>query len=208
MKTSLSRRLLLGTVTAFGLMLHVAQPAAAAETASAFVHQLGDKLVTIVNSPLTPEQKKEKVLPILQSDVDVDAIAKFCLGRYWRVATPEQQAEYLKLFRQVLVNTISDKLGAYRGVSFTIGATTQSGEEQAVATVLHRPQQPDANMQWIISQSTGMPKVVDVIGEGASLRLTQQQDYSSYIQQKGGKVEALINGLKHQIERHSAPKND
>ncbi|NHN89151.1 MlaC/ttg2D family ABC transporter substrate-binding protein [Acetobacter conturbans] len=203
MKTRLTRRLLLGTVTTLGLMLSVAQPAAAAESASAFVHQLGDRLVAIVNSDLPAAQKKEKVLPILQQDVDVDAIGRFCLGRYWRVATPEQQAEYLKLFHQVLANAITDKLGDYRGVSFTIGGTTPKGEDQSVDAILHRPQQPDANMEWIVNESSGAPKVVDVIGEGASLRLTQRQDYASYIQRNGGQVSTLLTALQHQIERHS-----
>lgn len=55
-------------------------------------------------------------------------------------------------------------------------------------------------MQWIVNNS---PKVVDVIGEGASLRLTQRQDYSSYIARNGGNVDALISALKRQIAHHT-----
>ncbi|MBB3882896.1 MlaC/ttg2D family ABC transporter substrate-binding protein [Acetobacter oeni] len=208
MKTSLSRRFVLGAIAALALIAGLNRPASAAESATDFVRHLGTQLVGIVNSDLSSSEKKQKVLPLLQSDVDVDAIGRFCLGRYWRMATPEQQATYLKLFHQILVNAITDKLGDYRGVSFTIGSTTPSGEDQAVDAILHRPQQADANMQWIVSTAGGSPKVVDVIGEGASLRLTQRQDYASYIQRTGGKVDTLLSALQRQLDKHRAAEGD
>mgnify|MGYP003343344784 CR=1 FL=1 len=54
-------------------------------------------------------------------DVAVDRVAQFCLGRYWRTATPAQKQRYQQLFHQVLANSISDKLGAYEGLSLAIG---------------------------------------------------------------------------------------
>lgn len=81
-------------------------------------------------------------MPLIQENVDIDGIGRYCLGRYWKVATPAQQKEYLGLFHQVLVNAITDKLGDYRGVSFTIGNVTKSGEDDAVEATLLRPQQP------------------------------------------------------------------
>ncbi|NHO32350.1 MlaC/ttg2D family ABC transporter substrate-binding protein [Acetobacter fallax] len=208
MKTSVSRRLVLGTVTALALTFGLNQSASAAETASDFVRRLGGQLVTIVNSDASADQKREKLFPVLEEGVDIDSIGQYCLGRYWRTATPEQKAQYLKLFHQIIVNAVSEKLGDYRGVSFTIGGTTQDGPDQVVDAVLHRPQQPDANTQWLISTASGSPKVVDLKGEGASLRLTQRGDYSSYIQRNGGKVDALITALQHQIDRHGAPKSE
>ncbi|BCI65418.1 toluene tolerance family protein [Acetobacter aceti NRIC 0242] len=208
MQISFTRRFLLGTLVAAGLASGVARPASAEQSATAFVHSLGDRLVTIVNSDLSGPQKKEKVLPILQSDVDVDAIGRFCLGRYWRTATPEQQTEYLNLFRQIMLNKIIDNLGDYRGVSFTMGGTVPKGEDQSVNTVLHRPHQADANLEWVVSNSSGSPKIIDLLIEAASLRLTQRQDYASFIQQHGGQVSAILNALKIQVERHKAPKAD
>lgn len=196
------RRLLPAVVTGL-LVLITGTKANAAPSAADFVRNLGNQLVTIVNNDSPTAQKKEQILPILQKGVDVDAIGRFCLGRYWRVATPDEQAEYLALFHKVLVNSITSKLGDYRGVSFTIGATTQRGDDEAVAAILKRPQQPDTTMQWIVSTESGSPKIVDVIGEGASLRLTQRQDYASYISRNGGKVANLIEALKRQISRNS-----
>ncbi|WP_061488332.1 MlaC/ttg2D family ABC transporter substrate-binding protein [Acetobacter tropicalis] len=175
-------------------------PAHAAQNTRLFIQDFGNKLVAIVNSPVSLSEKKERVMPLIQQNVDIDGIGRYCLGRYWKAATPAQQKEYLGLFHQVLVNAITDKLGDYRGVSFTIGNVTKSGEDDAVEATLLRPQQPPATMQWIVNNSS---KVVDVIGEGASLRLTQRQDYSSYIARNGGSVDALIGALKRQIAHHT-----
>lgn len=162
----------------------------------------GNKLVNIVNSDQPLEKKKQDILPLLNQYVDVDAIARFCLGRYWRIATPEQQARYLKLFHDVLVNAITDKIGDYRGVTFVVGTSVPSGDDTAVSTVINRPGQPGADTQWIISTSSGGPKVVDVVGEGASLRLTQRQDYGSFIARNGGNVDVLLRALDKQIANH------
>ncbi|MCG0995240.1 MlaC/ttg2D family ABC transporter substrate-binding protein [Acetobacter indonesiensis] len=204
MKFFSGRRLVLGSLAllcAGGLSI---MPAHAAQNTKQFIEGFGKQLVAIVNSPVSLPEKKEKVMPLIQKNVDIDAIGRYCLGRYWKLATPAQQKEYLELFHQVLVNAITDKLGDYRGVSFTIGSVTKSGEDEAVEATLLRPQQPPATMQWIVNSATGSEKVVDVIGEGASLRLTQRQDYSSYIARNGGSVDALISALKRQIAHHTA----
>ncbi|POF63097.1 toluene transporter [Novacetimonas maltaceti] len=204
MQTSFTRRHALGLLTIAGA-LSVTAPVHAVDSgaqARTFVHDFGNKLVAIVNNDISLSQKKQQIEPLLDRNVDVDAIGRYCIGRYWRVATPEQQTHYLQLFHQVLVNAITDKIGDYRGVSFTVGQAAPSGEDIAVSTVINRPGQPPANTEWVISSSSGTPKVVDVVGEGASLRLTQRQDYSSYIARNGGNVDALLRALTKQLANH------
>ena len=207
MKLLSGRRIVLATLAltcASGLF---ALPARAADNAKQFIQSFGTQLVTIVNSPVPLPEKKAKVLPLVQKNVDIDGIGRYCLGRYWKIATPEQRQHYLTLFHEVLVNAITDKLGEYRGVSFTIGDVTKSGGEDSVNAILTRPQQPPASMQWIVGYDNGQPQVVDVIGEGASLRLTQRNDYSSFIARNGGSVDTLLAALQKQLDRHAQSAN-
>ncbi|GAA3678857.1 MULTISPECIES: MlaC/ttg2D family ABC transporter substrate-binding protein [Acetobacter] len=201
------RRIVLATLAltcASGLF---ALPARAADNAKQFIQSFGTQLVAIVNSPVPLSEKKIKVLPLVQKNVDIDGIGRYCLGRYWKIATPEQKQRYQALFHEVLVNAITDKLGEYRGVSFTIGDVTRSGNEDSVNAILTRPQQPPASMQWIVGYENGQPQVVDVIGEGASLRLTQRNDYSSFIARNGDSVAALLSALQKQLDRHNQSTN-
>lgn len=164
----------------------------------------GDEMVTIVNGDFTKAEQKNKFLPILNKYVDVDGIAKFCLGRFWRSATPAQQKEYTQIFHQVLVNSITSRLGEYKGVSFTIGEIINvEGNKKSIQTTLKRPKQPDVSIQWIIQVQNGAPKVVDIVGENASLAVTQRGDYTSFIARHGNNVATLIDALKRQVQHHS-----
>jgi len=170
---------------------------------AAFVQSLGNKLVTVVNGPGSLSDKKTAILPILNQDVDVDAIARTCLGRFWNTATPDQQQRYLALFHRVLVNSITDKIGDYHGVSFAVSNPTSEGGETYVPTLITRPGQPVANVQWVISRASGSPKVVDVVAEGVRLSLTQRGDYYSYLSHHGNNVGALLDAMQRQVSHNS-----
>ena len=170
---------------------------------ASFVQGLTTRLVAVVNGPGSSAEKKTAILPLLDQDVDVDAIGRFCLGRFWRTATPDQQQRYLKLFHQVLVNSITGKLGEYKGVSIAVGQPTQQDGASYVPTAITRPGQPTANVQWKISSASGSPRVVDIVAEGVSLSLTQRSDYASYLAHNGNNVDALIGALTRQVSRTS-----
>jgi phospholipid transport system substrate-binding protein len=167
--------------------------------ASAFVKNIGDRLVAVVNGPESDREKRAKLTSIIDGSVDVDGVARFCLGRFWRSASAEQQQRYTELFHQVLVNNITSKLGEYRGVRFTMGRAQQRDDNSVVSTVVERPNNPPTNVDWIISNPTSEPKIIDVVAEGTSLRLTQRQDYASYLSRNNNSIDALINAMRQQV---------
>jgi phospholipid transport system substrate-binding protein len=173
--------------------------AQSAGRASEFVKSIGDRLVGVVNGPGSSRDKREKLTQIVDSGVDVDGVARFCLGRFWRNASPEQQKRYTELFHQVLVNNITSKIGEYQGVRFTMGRAQQRDDNDVVSTVVERPNNPPTNVDWIISNASGSPKIVDVVAEGTSLRLTQRSDYASYLSRNNNSIDALINAMRQQV---------
>jgi len=112
---------------------------------------------------------------IIDSAVDVDWVAQFCLGRFWRQASPPQQQRFVMLFHQVLVSNIMAKLGEYQGVKFTVGRSRRQDEDEIVSSVVERPNNPPTNVDWAISDPDSSPKIIDVIAEGTSFRLTPAQ---------------------------------
>lgn len=173
----------------------------AAERASAFVRTTGDQLVGIVNGPGSTEEKRGRLQQVINNAVDVDSVGRFCLGRYWRTATPDQQKEYIALFHEVLLNNISGKLGEYQGVRLTYGRTQSREDYQVVTTTVERPNSPPTQVEWIISEATGSPKIVDVVAEGTSLRPTQRSDYAAFLARNNNNVQALIDAMRHQISQ-------
>jgi phospholipid transport system substrate-binding protein len=171
--------------------------------ADAFVKTFATDLVAIVNGPEPAAQKKAALGPVIDRDVDVSGVARFCLGRFWATATPAQRSDYTTLFGRVLLNQISGHLGDYRGVSYTLTGDTPQGSNTLVGTTITRPNQPPINVQWVVDGSSPTPKIVDVIAEGTSMRITQRSDYGSYLSQHGDSIDALIAALHRQLDNQS-----
>jgi phospholipid transport system substrate-binding protein len=184
---------------AIGRLAHPAFAQGSAGAASAFVKSIGDKLVAVVNGPESSREKRANLTAIIDGAVDVDGVAQFCLGRFWHNASAEQRQRYTELFHQVLVNNITAKLGEYRGVRFTMGRSQMRDDNAVVSTVVERPNNPPTNVDWIISSPSTAPKIIDVIAEGTSLRLTQRQDYASYLSRNNDNIDALINAMRQQV---------
>ena len=96
-------------------VVHPAQASTAGDRAAAFIKATGAKLVAAINATSgSPAQRRQVVGEIIGSTVDVDGVARFCLGRFWRTATPAQQQQYQSLFRTMLIVNIASKLGDYQ----------------------------------------------------------------------------------------------
>ena len=196
----LSRRGFLAASAVTAVLAIVPLPASAAVPgAETFMKNFADQMVAIVNGPQPHDAKKAALAPVIDANVDVPTIARFCLGRAWNTATPAQQEKYVVLFHQVLLNDISGHLGDYQGVSYTMTGTQPQGDDVLVGTMITRPNAPVADVKWVISTRGGAPKVVDVVAEGTSLRLTQRQDYASYLRQHGNDVDALLAAMSRQL---------
>ena len=182
-----------------GRLIRPALAQASPGRASDFIRGIGDQLVAVVNGPGSDREKRQKLTDIIDSGVDVDGVARFCLGRFWRSASPEQQRRYMELFHQVLVNNITSKLGEYQGVHFTMGRSQRRDDNGGDHVVVERPNNPPTNVDWIISSASGSPRIIDVVAEGTSLRLTQRSDYASYLSRNNNNIDALINAMSQQV---------
>jgi phospholipid transport system substrate-binding protein len=169
------------------------------DRAGAFIKATSDKLVAVVNGPGSAQDKRRSMTDIIDTAVDVDAVAKFSLGRFWRQASAEQQKLYLHLFHQVLVTSITAKIGDYQGVRIAVGKAQMRDEEAWVSSIVERPNNPPTNVDWVISNPAATPKIIDVVAEGTSMRLTQRSDYASYLAHNNNDIDSLISAMRQQV---------
>lgn len=203
-----SRRVLLGgliAAPAIALPMLAAAPAAQAQAsgAMALVKSVADQLLIIVNGPGSVAEKRPRVRQVLSTSVDVDNIGRFCLGRFWNSASPEQQRAYLELYRSVLENNVSARLGEYVGVKITLLRAQTRDDTEVVSSTVERPNSPPAHVDWIVAKPSGSLKIIDLIAEGTSMRLTQRSDYGAFLGRNGGNVQALIDAMRQQISRNA-----
>ena len=174
----------------------------ASDRATAFITTAGGKFVAAINGTGTLEQRRLVLGGIVDDAVDVNGVARSCLGRFWRTATAAQQQQYLELFRNALVVNIASKIGEYQGVRFVVGATQDRDVGELVSTTIERPNNPPVNVQWVVANAGTDPKVVDVIAEGTSLRITQRDDYASFLTQHGDNIDGLLDAIRHQLSQN------
>lgn len=192
----LNRRLFLFA----SLALPFATPARAdnAAVAQTFIEKLSSELIAIVNGAGGIAEKQTGMEKIIDRDVDVATIARFCLGRFWRTASADQQRDYTAQFRHVLVKNITGKVGEYQGVTMVVGKSQAREEDVAVTSVVTRPSNAPNKVDWIVATTPAGPKVVDVVAEGTSLRLTQRSDYAAFMSRNNNDVQALIDAIRKQ----------
>jgi phospholipid transport system substrate-binding protein len=193
------RRTVLASTILFPLGL--ALPASAQQDpAVAFIQRRGEQLLAIVNGDGPGTQKQQQVARLLAETVDMDGVGRFVVGRYWRTASQQEQREFLKLFHDLLVETISVRFGELKGLKFQVtGPTRRDEESQGVGTVIERPGQPPAAVEWRIAGQGSDLRVIDLIAEGTSLRLTQRGEYTAVLQRNSGRFDALLGAMKRQL---------
>ena len=122
-------------------------------------------------------------------------------GQYWRSATAAQRAEYTRLFKELVVKAMADRLNTYGGETFEITkATPIDQRDTVVSTRIVRPtggSQPIA-VDWRVRLLDGRYSIIDIVAEGVSMVVTQRSEVASVVSQKG--MDGLIQTMRERLE--------
>jgi phospholipid transport system substrate-binding protein len=194
------------------LLVTVAAPSQADEAADgqSFVRNLADKAISRLTSPTMSQGERESTFrELLDTHFDIPSMGRSALGRYWRVATPEEQNQYLSLFEDLIVATYAARFRDYGGENLDIlGAARSSGSDDNVVLVqsqISRNVAKPIRIDWRVAQASSDPKIVDVVIEGVSMILTQRSEFTSVIIRNGNKVAGLNSELDAKVKT-LAPK--
>lgn len=167
--------------------------------AKGFVDKLGRDCIAAISDQSIPEEaRRAKFKELLLDGFDVPAIGRFVLGRYWRTATDEQKQEFLKLFEAMILTTYADRFRNYGGEIFKVNTARSEGDNHSIVqSQIIRPSGGEPiGIEWRVLKPKGSLKIVDVIVEGVSMSVTQQQEYASVIQRNGGSLDPFLADLR------------
>ena len=173
--------------------------------AVAFMNQLWDRAVEVLNKKSDPALRQERFRQLFHADFDCPGIARFVLGRYWRDASEEEQKDFVRLFEDYVVFVYTARLSNFGGQDFKIRRSRSDGDGVMVSTDVFSPGgSSPLKIDWRLVSDNGIYKINDVIVEGVSMLVTQRSEFASIVQRNGGQVRGLLAMMREKTASASA----
>ena len=172
-------------------------PANAGDPAArAFVEKLSsDAFAVLRDGSLSRAQGRAKFRTMLQENVAFSAIGNRLIRRQRATITPAQYQAYQAALPEFVLNAYAERLYDYSDASIKVLRTAGRGPFTEVHTRVTRPGAQPVDAIWQIGKTpAGKMLVNNLTVQGINLSLTQEADFSAYIQKNG--FDALVKFLK------------
>ena len=187
----------------FCLNINPAKADVDAAGAEKFVQKMTDEGVEeIINANVSKAEKQARFKKLFNDALDLDFIGKYVLGRYWRTASPQQRTDFINTYRELNTKVWSERFDEFKGKNFEFKGTTPSNSagQVFVNTIVPMEQGEPATVIWRVKQDGNNFKIVDIIIEKVSLTMANRNEYTAFIKNNGGNVDALIANLKTKLK--------
>ncbi len=179
---------------------------ASAGAAEHFVTDLAHRAIAVMaDHSLADAQRVAAFRDLFAVSFDLPAISQLVLGRYWRLASAAQQAQFLKLFEMQQALTWASRFKYFSGQNMTVdSANAAPGGRWVVASQVNSVDGKLIPVDWTVALSDAGWRVIDLAVSGASLALTLRQDFAAVLQAHGGSFDALLGVMQTKITQLSA----
>ncbi len=171
---------------------------AEAGTTEKFVREAGERALATLTTDISMEQRARRFRRILNDTFDLDTIARFTLGRYWRRASPGQRVEFRRLLEEFLVGIYLSRFGELDIKHFRVSKSRaiSTRDHLVMSEILLQRERPPLRVGWRVRSRGNRARIIDVFVEGISLSVTQRDEFAAVIMRGGGKVESLLALLR------------
>jgi phospholipid transport system substrate-binding protein len=174
-----------------------------ADAANRFIRTMTrDAFVALRNPGLSEADLRDGFRGLLISHFDIEAASRLALGRYWRVATAEERADYKEAFLNLVVVSYAKRGRGYANADFEFDdSAVQQEDSFIVRTRLIGVAQKKIRIDWrVIEPEAGMFRIIDVMVEGLSMLQTQRSEFQSILARNNGRLPALTAELRAKVQ--------
>ena len=164
-----------------------------------FIENLGNKAILMLsNENYTEDQKISEFEKLLDQGFEVQLIARYALGKYWRKTPKIKRQEYVAAFRKFIVDSYASRLGQFGGEKFYTNNVREDGKRGFIVnSLIETPSGTKVKVDWRVKKINNALRIYDVVIEGISMVITQRDEFSSIIQRSGGNIDPLIKKLQN-----------
>ena len=155
------------------------------------------------NDPV--ESKIIKLNNIAETNVDIEGIGMYTLGKYRKNLNENQKVKYKKLFNSYFLKSFSSRLVDYSDPKISVVSEKKINEKYTIVnTVLEETSKnPEIKIDWrIYTKNPERPLIRDLIVEGLSLARTQKEEFKSILQNNNGDIDYLFKSLEEFIIKY------
>ena len=152
------------------------------------------------NDPV--ESKIIKLNNIAETNVDIEGIGMYTLGKYRKNLNESQKIKYKKLFNSYFLKSFSSRLVDYSDPKISVVSEKKINEKYTIVnTVLEETSKnPEIKIDWrIYTKNPERPLIRDLIVEGLSLARTQKEEFKSILQNNNEDIDYLFKSLEEFI---------
>ena len=173
-----------------------------AKNPSKLITEIVNEASKILSSSDPVESKIIKLNNIAESNVDINGIGMYTLGKYRKSLNEDQKIKYKKLFRSYFLKSFSSRLVDYSDPKINVVSEKKINDKYTiVGTVLEETSKnPKIKIDWrIYTKNPERPLIRDLIVEGLSLARTQKEEFKSILQNNDGDFNYLFKSLEEFI---------
>lgn len=184
----------------------------AGKTATQFIEKLGEESILQLADPdISNRERERRFRVLLEENFDTARISRFVLGHHARNVTPEQMSEITRLYMEVAVLTYAHLFASYAGQGFkVIREVGMPGDRYIMVLTEIQPTDGKAavKLDWQIRVEGDSYAVVDIQVEGASMAITQREEYTAVLDRSGGDIPDLLAQLRAKVENLRSDRAD
>lgn len=161
-----------------------------------------DKVLDVLHNPSLKTEsagkaKKDRIRAIAQEMFDFTELSKRTLARNWRRFSPEQQKEFVELYRSLLEDAYADKIMAYTNEKIVFGKEIALTEKTVEVQSTVQRNSGDVSIDYRVIMKDGSWKVYDVVVEGVSLIDNYRSQFREILSNKS--PEELLGILREKV---------
>lgn len=166
-----------------------------------------DNVLSVLRDPAMQDKsaevkKKEALRRISNEMFNWPLLSKRVLSKNWNALKPDQQEEFISLFKDILEQTYIDRILTYKDEQIEYAGNRMLSDKQAEVETHVLTGTAPIVLAYRLVLMDGKWAVYDVVVEGVAMTLTFRNQYRDYLQTKS--PAELLDHLREKVGRPKA----
>ncbi|MGH8455775.1 MAG: ABC transporter substrate-binding protein [Stenotrophobium sp.] len=147
--------------------------------------------------------RTQKMTAAINQDFDLPFIARQVMKRNWAALSAAQQEQFTSTLRQLVILTYASNFSSHHGETFSTQDTRDlPNNARLVHSRLNRSADDPVSFDYVLHESAGQWKIINIIADGVSDLAIRSAQYNSLYQKEN--FSGLIGFLQKQTAKIQA----